>query len=104
MFNLTKRKINYLKILANAGEVFFATFAGVATADALFKINIPYEQFLFIAAIPALLQAGINFCHELGESARESEPAANPNAKTRIVSIGLKRKLYNATGYFGVFS
>ena len=102
---MKKKKINYLKILANAGEVFFVTLGGIATTNAIFKIDIPLEAFLVMASIPALIQAGINFCHEVGKAAEESDaPNKLGVIKTQIAKVNWKKRLHVATGYFGVFN
>ena len=91
------KKINYKKILANAGFSFFTTLAGLISADALLNINIPITDFLFVALIPAAIQFGLAFCKEWEKAERDAETCETKKIrKTRIVDT---HWLCNKLGY-----
>ena len=86
---MTRKKINYTKILANSGVAFFTTLSGVLTADALLNLKIALPDFLVIAFIPAVIQFGLSFCKELGKVEEEQEGGSRGgkrNSPTRVLS------------------
>ncbi len=69
---MPRRKIRLRKILANSLEAFFATLAGLFTADAFLNLPVPIEMFFIAALIPAGIQFGLTFCHEWGKAEEEA--------------------------------
>ena len=78
---MTRKKINYTKILANSGVAFFTTLSGVLTADALLDLKIALPDILVIALIPAIIQFGLSFCKELGKMEEEQEGGGGRGSK-----------------------
>ena len=57
-------KVNFRKIIANAGGVFFSTLAGVFTADSIASLSLTLNELLLVAILPAGIQAGLVFFNQ----------------------------------------
>jgi hypothetical protein len=91
---LSKKKINFRKIVANSLEMFFASLLGFLTADAIMGLTAPIEVFVAAALVPAFIQFAFTFCHEWGKA----EPGDCSNSSVKNVAsriISLKPKFSN---------
>jgi len=66
-------KVNFRKILANAGGVFFSTLAGIFTADSIANLNLTLNELLLVAILPAGIQAGLVFFNQWHKAEEDSE-------------------------------
>jgi hypothetical protein len=78
------KKVNYKKILANSLEAFFATLAGLLSADALLNLSVPLEVLAVAAIVPAGIQFGLTFCHEWGKAEPETCEPEETKIKVNI--------------------
>lgn len=82
-------KIRIGKIIANAGEAFFVTLAGVLTVDALASLEIETHLMLITALVPATIQFGLTFCREWAKAEEGKSTSINPiiPAKIKLAKI-----------------
>lgn len=82
-------KIRVGKIIANAGEAFFVTLAGVLTVDALAQIGLEPYQLVITALVPAIIQFGLSFCREWAKAEEGNSTSINPviPAKIKLVKV-----------------
>ena len=66
-------KVNFRKIIANSGGVFFSTLAGVFTADSITNLNLTLNELLLVAVLPAAIQAGLVFFNQWHKEEEDSE-------------------------------
>jgi len=66
-------KVNFRKIIANAGGVFFSTLAGVFTADSIANLSLTLNELLLVAILPAGIQAGLVFFNQWMKAEEDSE-------------------------------
>ena len=66
-------KVNFRKILANAGGVFFSTLAGIFTADSIANLNLTLNELLLVAVLPAGIQAGLVFFNQWHKAEEDSD-------------------------------
>jgi hypothetical protein len=83
---MTKKKIRWGKIFANALVAFFSTLSGTITAQALFNLPVQPKDFLIVSFIVALIQLGLSFA--LGWSKAEEECATASNkSKSNTINV-----------------
>lgn len=73
---MASHPINWLKIVANSGYMFFWMLVGFFTADTLFNLQIPFWEYVNICALIAFVNAGAVFCLELRNEAEDVEVKA----------------------------
>lgn len=66
---MSGRRINWLKVGANAGVAFFSVLAGTLTVNAICDAKVPLGLLLLAAVFSGLIQAGLAFCKELAKAA-----------------------------------
>ena len=67
------KQVNFRRIFANAGMVFFSTLAGIVTADSIMDLALDINQLFMVAIFPALIQAGLAFFTEWKRAEEEAE-------------------------------
>lgn len=66
---MSGRRINWLKVGANAGVAFFSVLAGTLTVNAICDAKVPLGLLILAAVFSGLIQAGLAFCKELAKAA-----------------------------------
>lgn len=81
-------KIRFGKIVANAGEAFFVTLAGVLTVDSLANLEVPPHLLLITALVPGIIQFGLTFCREWAKAEEDVVAPVNPGTpKTKLTNV-----------------
>lgn len=81
------KKVNFRKILANAGTVFFTVLTGITTSDIFLDLNLDIYQKISVAVVPAIIQAGLVFFSEWYKAEQEDESDDNPDVPVDYISI-----------------
>jgi hypothetical protein len=83
-----KIRLNWLKILGNAGVAFFSVLAGTLTVNALCSGKIPLGTLLLAALISASIQAGLVFFKELARAAERKNGGPGAAGGTGLARPG----------------
>ncbi len=88
---MSKKKIHWSKITANALVSFFSTLLASVTLKALLELSVPIWYFLGIAIMVSGIQFGLSFCQAWAK-AEEEENHSKVCLKNTPISLYIKWK------------
>jgi len=79
---MAKHRINWLKVAANSGYIFFWMLVGFFSADTMFNLHIPFWEYVKVCTLIAFVNAGAVFCLELRTEAEDQDESIAQKEET----------------------